>query len=669
MEKARSAADLAGAEAARTRIAVLGPVQVWHEDCATRIKGARPQALLTVLLLEANRVVTLERLAELIWERPPASATANLRTYACRLRSALDGALGPAGARRLTATPSGYRLQVAAEESDICVFAQRMRRGLELSAGDPAAAAGYLESALGLWRGAAAEDVPRTQGLAGRLAALEDQRHRATEHLMQARLALGEHERLVGRLHELAVAHPTRERFWCQLIVANYRCGDPAAAISAFEQARQVLRRELGIAPGPEMTELYRRVLHRDPLLHAASRDGAWFASQHSVSLRERAILTPVVAEQAEKINGTGQDAANELFVGRADELARLLDHLAAPSAPHAPAAQRLAVISGGAGIGKSALAAKVARVLDGLGHARCIVLDLRGTTMGRAPLAPAVALRRLRELRGEAAGAEPLVVLDNAASAEQVSPLIQALAPCPVLITSRSVLATFGSAMRIDLAPLPLAESRRLLAALCGEQRTEGERDQIDALVRACGGLPLALHIAGTRLAARPEWSVTAFAEILADERCRLDELCGDGLSVRASFAVSYRALTEATGAAGAAAERAARLFGRLGRAGSTFVDADRAAGILGCDRVPAAAALGRLADARLLEPAGAGGYRISELMRLFAAEQLDRGEEQDEPGRHCARTRPVPRDVDVSCYRPSSLLRTTPSSRSVGR
>lgn len=667
--EARPAAELE-AEEPRTRIAVLGPVHVWHEDCETRITGTRPQALLTVLLLEANRVVTLERLAELIWERPPASATANLRTYACRLRSALSSALGPAGSRRLTATASGYRLQVAPAESDICVFTQRMRRGLELSSADPGQAVGYLESALGLWRGTAAENVPRTSGLAGRLAALEDQRHRATEHLMQARLALGEHERLVGQLHELAVAHPTRERFWCQLIVANYRCGDPAAAITAFEQARQVLRRELGIAPGPEMTELYRRILSRDPLLHTPSRDGSWFASSHSVSLHERVRFGPALAEPAEQPH---QTTATEAFVGRADELAHLVDHLTAASTPHAPAAQRIAVINGGPGTGKSALAAEVARVLDGRERARHIVLDLHGTTVGRAPLAPTLALRRLRELREDAAtspssGADPLIVLDNAASAEQISALINAVAPCAVLVTSRPVLPTFGSAIRVDLAPLRMAESRRLLAALCGEQRIAAEPDRVDALIRSCCGLPLALHIAGIRVAARPEWSIGTFVEILADERCRLDELSGGGLSVRANFAVSYRALTEG---AGAAAERAARLFGRLGRARGTFVDEDLAAGILGCDRVPAAAALGRLADARLVEPVGASGYRIMELMRIFAAEQHDeqREKQRDEPGRRCARTRSVPRDIDVSCYRLSSLLRTTPSSRSVGR
>lgn len=527
------------AEDARTRIGVLGPIRVRHDGRETGIKGVRPQALLTVLLLEANRVVTLDRLAELMWERPPPSATANLRTYACRLRSALGNALGQADPQRLIATASGYRLHVGPEECDISVFNERMRRGLELLAGDPSRAAGCLRSALSLWRGAAAENVPRTPGLAGRLVALEDQRHRATELLMQARLALGEHEKLVSELHELTAAHPTRERLWCQLIVATYRCGDPGAAIAAFERAREMLRRELSIAPGPELAELCRQVLQRDPLLRAPCGDGSAFAPPPLVTLRERTPLDSALPEPPEP------------FVGRADESACLVEGLASP------AARRVAVISGAAGTGKSALAAQVAHVLSGRGHARCIALDLRGTTAGRVPLTPALALRQLRRLREiremgelrEEAATHSLVVLDNAASVDQVRPLIQALAPRPVLITSRSVLATLGRAIRVDLGPLSTADARRLLAALCGEQRTAAEPGRIDALARTCCGLPLALHIAGVRLAARPEWSIAAFAEILADERCTLDELCGGGLSVRSSFAVSHRALTEAAG------------------------------------------------------------------------------------------------------------------------
>ncbi|HEU5353254.1 MAG TPA: AfsR/SARP family transcriptional regulator [Actinocrinis sp.] len=653
--KALPAGDVP-AEDARTRIAVLGPVHVWCDGRETRIKGARPQALLTVLLLDANRVVTLQRLAELMWERPPASATANLRTYACRLRSALGNALGQADSRRLIATASGYRLQAAPEESDISVFTTRMRRGLELLTDDPRRAAGYLHSALGLWRGAAAENVPRTSGLAGRLAALEDQRHRATEALMQARLALGEHEKLVGELHELIAAHPTRERLWCQLIVATYRCGDPAAAIAAFEQARDVLRRELGIAPGPELADLRRQVLQRDPALRAPSRHGSRLAAPRPAPSRMRPGLASAPPEPPEL------PELPEPFVGRAGELAYVVERLATP------AAHRLAMISGAAGTGKSAFAARVAHALHGLGHARCITLDLRGTAADRAPLTTAQALRRLRELRRVAgmpatlsprSAAHPLTVLDNASSAEQVRPLIQALAPCPVLVTSRPVLAVSGPAIRLDLTPLRTADSRRLLAVLCGEQRAAAEPDQIDALVRLCCGLPLALYITGMRLAARPEWPIATFAEILADERCRLDELRGGGLAVRASFEASHRALTEGADAAG---QRAALLFGRLGRERAALVDADQASDILGCDRVLAAAALGRLADARLAEPAGAGGYQITDLMRVFAAEQ-------HEPEGRCAGRRHGGRGVDASCYPPPSLLRTTPSSRSVGR
>lgn len=633
-------ADRGAHVGARTRFAVLGPVRVSCGGRTAQIKGTRPQALLTALLLEANRVVTLARLSELIWEAPPPSATANLRTYASRLRGALVAASGRADPQRLVATAAGYRLRVSPEESDIAAFTERARLGIEALRQDPDRAATCLRSALSLWRGAVAENVPRTAGLAARLVALEDQRHRATECLMQARLALGEHEALVGELRELVAAHPTRERLWCHLILANYRCGDPAAAITAFEHAREVLRRELAIVPGAEMTDLYHRVLRRDPLLHAAiarehvsalCRSPRTQAANPGSGAPDRSRLPlepPEPSQQSRGPSGPGHPGLLRLpepFVGRADELAHLVQRLTSSAER-----RRLALISGPAGVGKSALAARVAQALRGLGHGRCVTLDLGGTAMDRAPLTVVQALRRLRELRNEvppsdpasASPESPVFVLDNAATAAQVSPLIAALEPCHVIVTSRPVLTMPGAAARLDLAPLPASESRQLLSALCGAERAAAEPDRIDLLARICCGLPLALHIAGSRLSARPEWSIATFADILADERCRLDELRGDGLAVRSSFAVSYRAVA---GGGTAADERAARLFRRLGRQRAGSVDTEQATEILECDRVLATAAVGRLADARLVEPAGAGGYRIADLMRIFAAEQRD--------------------------------------------
>lgn len=647
-----------------TQFAVLGPVRVWYDGHAVPVSGTQPQALLTVLLLEANRVVTLDRLTELMWDRPPKSATANLRTYASRLRAVLGAAAaaGRDGTQRLVATGSGYRLLVEPEESDIAVFTERTRLGLTALADDPGRAAPLLRSALSLWRGPVAENVPRTAGLAARLLGLEEARWLATEHLMHARLALGEHEQIVGELHNLIADQPTRERLWSQLVLALVRCGNPAAATAAFNRARDALRRELGVEPGPELAELHRRVLHRDPALRgpgtadptATPPSGPAAASSPSVTRmpatsRSRSVPAPVPPPNP--------------FLGRTHEVAQLVDRLGSL------ADGRAVAIHGPAGVGKSALAAQVARTLSETTRQECVWVDMRGTCADRAPVTVRQVMRRINVLResvyasAERRVAHPasrasqlLIVLDGLMSESLVRPLLPALAPDAILITSRSMPTTLGSVVHVDLAPLAGYESRRLLTELCGAGRAEVEPTQLDRLARLCGDLPLALCIAGSRLARRPEWSIADFVAVLADERCRLGELRNGDLDVRKSFDISYRTLADSEDAADV---RAARLFRDLGRVHARSADAADAAGILECNRALAVAALGRLADVRLIEPSGAGRYQIPELLRIFAAEQ-DGGEAKSG---YRARRPGAPRHPSPS------RLRTTPSRRSAGR
>jgi len=640
-----------------TQFAVLGPVRVRCDGRSVPVNGAQPQALLTALLLEANRVVTLERLTELMWDRPPKSATANLRTYATRLRTALGTAdRGVRSDARLVATASGYRLLVEPEESDLAVFTERMRLGLAALREAPGQAVALLRSALSLWRGAAAENVPRTAGLTARLIGIEEQRCLATEHLLQARLALGEHEEVVGELHELTAGHPTRERLWGQLVLALYRCGNPAAATAAFGRARDALRRELGIEPGPELAELHRRVLRRDPALCCAIGEG-----QPTTTTRRDEPSPPRAAARPRAVAAVCAPLPGP-FVGRTDEVARLVELLG-------PATEgRVVAVHGPAGTGKSALAAQVARALYDAGRQGCVWVDLRGTSTNRAPLTAVQAMRRVNALRDlnalrdvnalrDPADARPaLVVFDDVVDEGQVRPLLPALARGAVLITSRPVPTTLGVVEHLDLAPLAAHESRRLLTDLCGAQRAEAQPLQLVRLARLCCDLPLALCIAGGRLARRPEWSVADFVAVLADERCRLDELRHGDLDVRQSFDIGYRALADSQDAAD---ERAAQLFRDLGRVCGGSADAGQAAELIGCNRALAAAALGRLADARLVEPCGAGRYRMTELLRIFAAEQ----NAADAGSGH------RPRRSVGSRYPAPSRLRTTPSRRSEGR
>ncbi|MEQ4715644.1 AfsR/SARP family transcriptional regulator [Nonomuraea sp. B19D2] len=243
------------------RFGILGPVRIWRDGAMAPLGTTKQRLLLTRLLLEPNRAVSHDRLFSALWEdSPPKSALANVRSYANLLRKDLDG--------RLRANPPGYLLTVEAGELDATEFNERVRQGRDAMAGDRyEEALGYLTAALDLWRGAAAEDLPRTVGVAAQLDALEEQRYMAIEECARARLALGRHSEVIGGLRETLALRPTRERLWGHLMVALYRTGDVAGALRVYAEARQALDRELGIEPGPELAELHHLMLNRDPRL------------------------------------------------------------------------------------------------------------------------------------------------------------------------------------------------------------------------------------------------------------------------------------------------------------------------------------------------------------------------------------------------------------------
>ncbi|MEE6263082.1 AfsR/SARP family transcriptional regulator [Plantactinospora sonchi] len=252
----------------RLRFAVLGPVRVWRDGRPVRLNGVRPRALLAALLLRPNRAVPLDALVELLWDRdPPASAIANLRTYATRLRTAICGS-PDAGRDRLVTAGGGYLLRTGPHDVDLHAFTERLRLGrAALAAGAPGPAATQLGAALALWRGEPASDVPRTPAFASRLTALDELRQIAVECHLQARLNLGGGADLVDELRRLTQAHPTREALWGQLMLAHYRCGDVATALATYQRAQATLRSHLGLDPGSELVGLHRAMLSRDPRL------------------------------------------------------------------------------------------------------------------------------------------------------------------------------------------------------------------------------------------------------------------------------------------------------------------------------------------------------------------------------------------------------------------
>jgi DNA-binding SARP family transcriptional activator len=244
---------------------VLGPVEAIVAGQPVPLPAAKPRALLAVLLLSRNRVVSVDRLIDDLWgEEPPDTATKALQGYVSQLRKAL-------GADRVLTKPPGYSLRVEADELDLDRFELLVREGRELlTAGNSKAAAQRLGEALELWRGIPfaeflAEPFARDAG-----ARLEDTRLAALEERIEADLALGRHARLLPELEELVAREPLRERPRGQLMLALYRSGRQADALELYRRTRETLNEELGIEPSLELQELERRMLQHDPTLERA---------------------------------------------------------------------------------------------------------------------------------------------------------------------------------------------------------------------------------------------------------------------------------------------------------------------------------------------------------------------------------------------------------------
>ena len=244
--------------ARRVEFRILGPLEVRDGERVLPLGGSRRRAVLALLLLDANRVVSVEQLVDGVWgDAPPSSALASLQNHLARLRQEL-------GERLITRSP-GYVLRVADGELDLDRF---LRLVDDARGAEPPVAADRLAEALALWRGPPLADLADEP--AGRAAArLEELRLAALEDRIEADLALGRHAALVPELEELVGAEAYREGPRRQLIVALYRSGRQAEALDAYMRARRTFVDDLGTEPGRELQELHRAVLRRDPVLDA----------------------------------------------------------------------------------------------------------------------------------------------------------------------------------------------------------------------------------------------------------------------------------------------------------------------------------------------------------------------------------------------------------------
>jgi DNA-binding SARP family transcriptional activator/tetratricopeptide (TPR) repeat protein len=680
------------------RVGVLGPVTAWDGQDELHVGQPRQQAVLGILAMRANRVISRGELVDAVWgQDPPASAEGGIYTYVAGLRRIIEPGRSLRGPGRvLVSSGAGYVLHLIPGQPDAVAFEQQLARARQLRQnGDLAGAVTALEGALGLWRGAAFAGVPGPFAVTER-ARLAELRSSAAEERADALLALGRHEEVVPDLTAMVSEHPLRERMRGLLMIALYRGGRSPEALQVFADGRRVLADELGIDPGTDLSRIHQQVLTSDPALSLPAPggravtagpdprpgigseagphgpDGAAAAGQ---TRRKGATPGPrgsdgssLATPQAGSGPGTGQGPGGALswaggshgppgsrgfpvpaqlpldaqaFSGRQDELATLHAMLP-PASPAGPdESVPVVVVSGTAGVGKTALAIHFGRQVAKRFPDGQLYVNLRGRDPGTPPVEPGEALRffldafgvppyrivasteeRAALYRSLVDGKRMLIVLDNASNAAQVRPLLPGSPGCLVVVTSRHQMAGLVAAEGAALVTLDVLsddEAHEMLARRLGRERVEAEPEAADEVIGACARLPLALSIAVGRAAAgRAKRPLTALAAELRDARSRLDALEeGDAVTdVRAVLSWSYDQLSPA----------AARMFRLLGLHPGPDISLSAAASLAGIPRAEAGTALRELSGTNLVTERLPGRFTFHGLLRVYAADQAER-------------------------------------------
>lgn len=599
---------------------VLGPVQVWVQGRRLVLPRGKRCDLLAVLLLHPGRVVSVERLIELLWgEVLPRAPTTALQGVVSGLRRVL--APGHPGSSPLVTQGPGYRLDVCPGELDLDRFNQLVADARRhLGQGAAVEAVEQLRAALALWRGPPLGGVRADELVHVQVPRLAERRLAAVEDYMDAELAVGAAGDLVAELEGYVAAYPLRERLRGQLMVALYRAGRQADALEVYRRGRAKLADELGLDPGGELQRTQQAVLRADPSLEAPAESAGQATAGVAVSAAGcRPAQLP--ADLAD-FTGRGQqvDAVCELVTGEGSDRS---------------AAVRVAVVAGQAGVGKTALAVHAAHRMQASFPDGQLYVDLRGAEacplgvgevlgwflrgLGVSPGAvPESVDERAQAYRSLLAGRRVLVVLDNAAGETQARPLLPGSPSCAVVVTSRRRLTGLEGASSVDLEVFDPEQAAALLARLAGPQRVAGEPQAAEEIVRWCGYLPLAVRVAGARLAAHPHWGLGQLAGRLADQRERLDELASGDLDVRASVELSYTELDPQ-------AAQALRMLGLVDTgAAPVWVPAT----LLDVSLRRAGELVDTLARARLVDTTGPDAvdqlrYRAHDLIRDYARER----------------------------------------------
>lgn len=590
---------------------LLGPLEVQVDGNRLPLSSGRQRVVLAALLLRRNHTVSMSELADKLWEgEPPDGARGVIQKYVMRLRNLLGHDL-------ILTDSIGYRISLPHGSVDLDLFADFVKAADKArDTGDQVSEAVGLRDALALWRDASPlSNVESTSLHRHEVAQLIEQYLQTMERRIEVDLRLGQHAALIGDLRVLARKFSLRERFWGQLMIALDGAGRRGDALEAYQEAARYLADELGVEPGAELRSLYSEILTRDDTSSDRTegpRNASFLSIPHQLPM------------------------AGAVFVGRHEQVAEISAILIARGGTDVP----VVLVTGPAGIGKTALAVHVAhQVATEFEHGQLYV-DLRAYAEGTAPsvsevlgqflhalgVTPdAIPLRvdeQVAAFRSMVAGKHVLVVLDNAGSKYDVSSLLPGAPGCAVLITSRNELEGLlvaTGARHVSLGSLSTGESRVLLMNAVGQERLAAEREAVDELIRLCGGFALALRIAAVHLLLRPGLTVSQYVEQLrVHGTASMLSAEADDTNLSTAFDWSYRVLSPSQ----------QRLMRLLSLVPGPDVTPQAVAALIDVSDADAAVLLDGLARASLLMRRSGRRYAFHDLIRAYARDRCEKEE-----------------------------------------
>ncbi|MFF8916068.1 BTAD domain-containing putative transcriptional regulator [Streptomyces sp. NPDC015032] len=544
-----------------THVTLLGPVMAFRDGQGLELGSPRQRTLFAVLAAHANQVISREELVTAVWGLDaPATAMNSVYTYVARLRRLLEPARSQRGPSDLLVSDSlGYRLQLPPSQVDFKRFKAHLKRARRLKETQAVErAVQEINAALALWHGAPYGGATGPFADAERRA-LTELRLTAIEDRMELLHQLEHDVDFSGELSELSSLvrkYPLRERLRHLLMLGYTRFGRQVEAVEEYHDLRTRLAEEQGLEPGERIQRFYEDILRIGP------------SSRMSLPLPEAEPAGPPSVPTASgraapptQLAQLARDIPD--FTGRAAELRQLRQLVESAESAGESA---VILINGAPGIGKTAVAIRIAHALSPRFPDGQLQLDLRGYGDGPGPMQLDEALRHLLDalgappragmdierqrtlLRSLVAGRRLLILLDNAAYVQQVRPLLLGDASCLVIVTSRNSLTGLtvrDGARRITLSGMA-EDGVELFGRMVGRPLAAHAETEARRLVEACGGIPLALRIAGTRIGMypAPERALARFCE--GDLLGRLDVLGDDHSSLKTVFGWSYDPLPE---------------------------------------------------------------------------------------------------------------------------